>query len=110
MKHILYLEKVCNQCSFFTVHNVLYLSAAKTQGDSPGVISFYKIHNLPLHAALVKAATLTEPSESTSEIGLREGGGYDDIIGEFAKHYEEVKRTDYRVEDVIEEQEEDEDE
>ena len=53
---------------------------------------------------------MTEPSESTSEIGLRDGGGYDDIIGEFAKQYEEVKRTDYRVEHVIEEQEEDEDE
>lgn len=100
--NISYQECLFNQSSFFSINNVVYLAAQHATGE--GEIHFYNVLSLPIQASLVKAASLTEETASEPDMGH----GHDDIIGDFAKQYEEVKREEHVIEEVPESESEDE--
>jgi len=83
---ISYQESLFSQSAFFSINNVVYLAASHATGE--GEIHFYNVLALPIQASLVKAAPLTEETASEPDTGH----GHDDIIGDFARQYEEVKR------------------
>jgi|LauGreDrversion4_2_1035121.scaffolds.fasta_scaffold121715_1 hypothetical protein len=67
-------------------------------GDSE--VHFYHVFALPINSALLKAAPLTEETQSEPEYKP----SHEDIIGDFARHYEEEKGDRNSVIDEVDEE------